>query len=138
MVFDEARRVLGFVGLGGFEHVVARNLPYGAQRLVELARALIARPRLLLLDEPAAGLNASETEELIVLLRRIQQVGITLLLIEHDMNLVMGVSDTITVLNFGRKISEGPPGVVARDERVIEAYLGQDEEATSPAAVPRA
>jgi branched-chain amino acid transport system permease protein len=137
-VFDEARRVLGFVGLGGFERVVARNLPYGGQRLVELARALMARPRLLLLDEPAAGLNASETEELIVLLRRVQEVGITMLLIEHDMNLVMGVSDTISVLNFGRKISEGPPGVVARDERVIEAYLGQDEEATSPAAAPHA
>jgi branched-chain amino acid transport system permease protein len=123
----EARQLLAFVGLSGFEPVVARNLPYGAQRLLEIARALASRPRLLLLDEPAAGLNPAETEDLIVLLRRIRAAGITLLLIEHDMNLVMAISDVVTVLNFGEKICEGPPRVVERDERVIEAYLGRED-----------
>jgi ABC-type branched-subunit amino acid transport system ATPase component len=126
----EARQILAFVGLAGFESVVARNLPYGAQRMLEIARALASRPRLLLLDEPAAGLNAAETEELIQLLRRIRGAGLTLLLIEHDMNLVMAISDVVSVLNFGKKIGEGPPREVERNDQVIEAYLGRDEEPT--------
>ncbi len=124
----EAREILAFVGLRGLERVHARNLPYGAQRLLEIARALASHPRVLLLDEPAAGLNPAETEDLIELLRRIRATGITLLLIEHDMNLVMTVSDVVTVLNFGEKISEGTPRTVERDERVIEAYLGREDE----------
>jgi branched-chain amino acid transport system permease protein len=125
----EAHQILAFVGLANQAHALARNLPYGAQRLAEIARALASRPRLLLLDEPAAGLNPTETEDLVELLRRIRASGVTLLLIEHDMNLVMSLSDQITVLNFGEKISEGPRQVVERDEKVIEAYLGRDDDA---------
>lgn len=124
----EAYEILAFVGLTQDAERLARNLPYGAQRLAEIARALASRPRLLLLDEPAAGLNPRETEDLVDLLRRIRASGITLLLIEHDMNLVMALSDRITVLNFGEKISEGPREVVERDEKVIEAYLGRDDD----------
>ncbi|GAC1319939.1 MAG: branched-chain amino acid ABC transporter ATP-binding protein/permease [Chloroflexota bacterium] len=123
----EAREILAFVGLAAEADTLARNLPYGAQRLAEIARALASRPRLLLLDEPAAGLNPRETEDLVALLRRMRASGVTLLLIEHDMNLVMSLSDQITVLNFGEKISEGPRAVVERDENVIEAYLGRDD-----------
>jgi branched-chain amino acid transport system ATP-binding protein len=121
---EKARELLRFVGLEDVAGAAARSLPYGDQRRVEIARALASEPRLLLLDEPAAGMNPAETDTLVALLRAIRERGTTLLLIEHDMNLVMSVSDTITVLNFGQHIAEGPPDAVARNPDVIAAYLG--------------
>jgi branched-chain amino acid transport system ATP-binding protein len=121
---DRARELLDFVGLGDVAAASARSLPYGDQRRVEIARALAGEPRLLLLDEPAAGMNPAETDALVALLRRIRDDGSTLLLIEHDMNLVMSISDRITVLNFGQHIAEGPPAEIARNADVITAYLG--------------
>jgi len=121
---ERALELLQFVGLDGTGGASARSLPYGDQRRVEIARALASEPRLLLLDEPAAGMNPAETDTLVALLRRIREQGTTLLLIEHDMNLVMSVSDRITVLNFGQHIAEGPPDEIARNRDVITAYLG--------------
>ena len=121
---ERALELLQFVGLESAANASARSLPYGDQRRVEIARALAAEPRLLLLDEPAAGMNPTETDTLVALLRSIRERGTTLLLIEHDMNLVMSVSDTITVLNFGQHIAEGPPSEIARNPDVITAYLG--------------
>ncbi len=121
---ERAREMLRFVGLESAASIPARSLPYGDQRRLEIARALAGEPRLLLLDEPAAGMNPTETDVLVALLRRIRAQGTTLLLIEHDMNLVMTVSDRITVLNFGQHIAEGPPGEIARNPEVITAYLG--------------
>jgi branched-chain amino acid transport system ATP-binding protein len=121
---DRAHELLAFVGLPNIAYTQARSLPYGDQRRVEIARALATEPRLLLLDEPAAGMNSTETAELIGLLRRIRDRGITLLLIEHDMTLVMTVSDRVTVLNFGTHIAEGTPAEVSRNTDVITAYLG--------------
>ena len=119
-----ALELLRFVDLESAAGAAARSLPYGDQRRVEIARALASEPRLLLLDEPAAGMNPAETDTLVALLRRIREQGTTLLLIEHDMNLVMSVSDRITVLNFGQHIAEGPPEEIARNPDVITAYLG--------------
>ncbi len=122
----KALEMLAFVGLKGKESAKANSLPYGQQRLLELARALVSDPKLLLLDEPAAGLNAAETEALVELLFQICDRGITILLVEHDMSLVMSVSDHITVLNFGKKIAEGSAEEVEHNQEVIDAYLGRE------------
>jgi ABC-type branched-subunit amino acid transport system ATPase component/ABC-type branched-subunit amino acid transport system permease subunit len=124
----KALETLRFVGLQGKEFSQAKSLPYGQQRLLELARALVSDPQLLLLDEPAAGLNAAETGDLVELLFQICKRGITILLVEHDMSLVMNVSDHITVLNFGRKIAEGSAEEIEKNQEVVDAYLGTEVE----------
>ena len=124
---EEAAGLLGLLGLWEVRNQKAVTLPYGSQRKVEIARALATRPRILLLDEPVAGMNARETEELLVIISKIRQMGITILLIDHDMKFVMGLCDCLWVLNFGRKIAEGTPQEIQRDESVLEAYLGREE-----------
>jgi branched-chain amino acid transport system ATP-binding protein len=123
---EQAAHLLRLVGAEEYADVPATDVPHGVRRLLEIARALATAPRLLLLDEPAAGLNNAETRTLSTSLRRIRDDGVTLLVVEHDMGLVMDVSEEIVVLDRGRKIAEGPPLLIQKDAAVIEAYLGEE------------
>lgn len=123
----KASALMEYVGLKNVGNQLARNLPYGGQRRIEIARALAANPTLLLLDEPTAGMNPNETADAIKLFRRVRdEKGITILLIEHDMRVVMGISEHITVMDYGEKIAEGSPEEIRKNQRVIEAYLGRE------------
>jgi branched-chain amino acid transport system ATP-binding protein len=124
---EKATALMEYVGLKNVGNELARNLPYGGQRRIEIARAIAANPTLLLLDEPTAGMNPNETEDAIKLFRRIRDdKGITILLIEHDMRVVMGISEYISVMDYGEKIAEGTPQEIRKNQRVIEAYLGRE------------
>jgi branched-chain amino acid transport system ATP-binding protein len=125
-VRERSRELLQFVGLSDKGNEVSRNLPYGDQRRVEIARALASDPKMILLDEPTAGMNPNESEDAMALFRRIRsELGVTVVLIEHDMRVVMGISEHISVLDYGEKIAEGDPEAIRSNTRVIEAYLGR-------------
>jgi branched-chain amino acid transport system ATP-binding protein len=126
IVTEKAMEYLEFVGLSGYAAFIGGNLPYGAQRRLEVARALATEPSLILLDEPTAGMNPQETSEVMELIKKIRELGKTVLLIEHDMKVVMGISDWIAVLDHGVKIAEGTPGEITKDPMVIDAYLGRE------------
>ncbi|MDD3825605.1 MAG: ABC transporter ATP-binding protein [Anaerolineae bacterium] len=127
-IVEEAERYLSFMRLDDQRDELARNLPYGLQRRLEIARALATAPALIVLDEPAAGLNEQETLELMGLIKDIRDTGVTILLIEHDMKVVMGICERVVVLDYGKKIAEGSPAEIQKNPRVIEAYLGEVEE----------
>jgi branched-chain amino acid transport system ATP-binding protein len=127
---ESARALLARLGLADVADVEAGSLPLGAQKRLEIARALAAEPRLLLLDEPAGGLNPTETQTLMAVIRRLRdESGLTIVVVEHDMELVMGISDRVAVLDHGRKIAEGRPAEIATDAAVVEAYLGSEDDA---------
>ena len=130
-IAQETRSILAFVGLGDRHDVPADQLPYGQQRLLEVARALAARPRMILLDEPAAGLNVQETEALAEVIQAVHARGVTVLLVEHDMSLIMKVAQRIAVIDFGRKIAEGTPDEIRSHPDVLAAYLGGTEYANA-------
>ncbi len=123
---QRALKLMDYVGLGGKGELLAKNLPYGSQRRLEIARALASDPKLLLLDEPTAGMNPQETEDAMALIKRVRDdLSITILLIEHDMKVVMGISERITVLDYGARIAEGTPAEISHNPKVVEAYLGR-------------
>lgn len=126
---QKSLEILRFLGLEGVKDLEARNIPYGHQRLLEIGRALATSPKLLLLDEPAAGMNSEEKKELVETIRKIRDTyHLAVLLVEHDMELVMGISENITVINFGRKIADGKPEEIQHNNDVIEAYLGRSDD----------
>jgi branched-chain amino acid transport system ATP-binding protein len=127
MIYNQSIEILDLVGLKDKEDLRASSLPYGEQKLLEIARAMATKPELLLLDEPASGLNLSEIEKLVSLVRKIRDRGITIILIDHQMGLILDISDEVLVLNYGKKIAEGTPSQISSNQDVVSAYLGMGE-----------